>query len=84
MAKTADRKLLEQIRAESERTKDNPYPADATYTRPNRDRSRVYSVRLSEAEYEAVQRVADAAHLPASTLVRSWILARLDQEQQSA
>lgn len=24
--------------------------------------------------------VADAKHLPASTLVRSWILERLDQE----
>ena len=52
MAKTIDRKLAEQLRAESERTKDEPYPVGATYTRPNRDRSRVYSVRLSESEYE--------------------------------
>jgi hypothetical protein len=80
MAKTIDRKLAEKLRQESERTKDEPYPAGATYTRPNRDRSRVYSVRLSQAEYEAVQRVADAVHLPPSTLVRSWILARLEQE----
>lgn len=43
----------------------------------------MYSVRLSEAEYEEVQRVADAAHLPASTLVRSWILARLEQERSA-
>jgi hypothetical protein len=83
MAKTIDRKLVEKLRQESERTKDDPYPAGATYTRPNRDRSRVYSVRLSQAEYEAVQRVADAVHLPASTLVRSWILARLEQERSA-
>jgi hypothetical protein len=83
MAKTIDRKLAEQLRGESERTKDEPYPVGATYTRPNRDRSRVYSVRLSESEYEEVQRVADAAHLPASTLVRSWILARLEQERSA-
>ena len=82
-AKKVDRELLERIRAESEQTRDDPYPPGARFTRPNRDRSRVYSVRLSQDEYDAVQRVADAAHLPPSTLVRSWILARLD-EQQSA
>lgn len=83
MAKTIDRKLADRLREESERTKDEPYPPKAAYTRPNRDRSRVYSVRLSEAEYAEVQRVADAAHLPASTLVRSWILARLEQERSA-
>jgi hypothetical protein len=84
MAKTIDRALVEQIRAESERTRDEPYPPGARFTRPNRGRSRVYSVRLNEDEYQAVQRVADAAHLPASTLVRSWILARLDQERSAS
>ena len=84
VAKTIDRALVERIREESERTKDDPYPAGARFTRPNRGRSRVYSVRLNEDEYEAVQRVADAAHLPASTLVRSWILARLDQERSAS
>ena len=83
MAKTIDRKLAEQLRDESERTKGARYPVDSTYTRPNRDRSRVYSVRLSEAEYREVQRVANAARLPASTLVRSWILARLEQERSA-
>ena len=83
MAKTIDRKPAEKLRQESEQTRLEPYPAGSTYTRPNRDRSRVYSIRLSEAEYEQVQRVADAAHLPASTLVRSWILARLEQERSA-
>jgi hypothetical protein len=84
MAKDAHRDLIQQIREESERTKDDPYPKDAHPTYPNRGRSRIYSVRLNQDEYEAVQRVADAAHLPASTLVRSWILAKLDQERPAS
>ncbi|MEO6700227.1 MAG: hypothetical protein ABI140_02820 [Jatrophihabitantaceae bacterium] len=83
MAKKIDADLERRLREESERTKDDPYPIDARYIRPNRDRSRVYSVRLSEAEYEEVQRVANAAHLPPSALVRSWILARLEQERSA-
>jgi len=84
MAKTIDHTPIQQIQQESERTKHEPYPPGSTYTRPNRERSKVYSVRLSEEEYEAVPRVADAAHLPPSTLVRSWILARLDQERNAS
>lgn len=61
----------------------------ATMTRPTRkgpaalarNRQKVYSVRLSEQEEAEVQRVAAAKHLPPSTLVRSWILERLDQER---
>lgn len=78
MADTTDAQLMARLREESERTKDEPYPTDTTPTRPNR--SRVYSVRLSTEEQSRVQSVADAKHLPASTLVRSWILDRLDQE----
>jgi len=44
-------------------------------------RTLVYSVRLSPQESNAIQRIADARHLPASTLVRAWILDRLEQEQ---
>ena len=83
MAKKMDADLERRLREESEQTRDLAYPARATFTRPNRDRSRVYSIRLSEAEYAEVQRVANAAHLPASTLVRSWILARLEQERSA-
>jgi len=44
-------------------------------------RTLVYSVRLSPQESNAIQKIADARHLPASTLVRAWILDRLEQEQ---
>ena len=78
MAKTVDPRMIAELRAESERTISDPYPPGTTGKRPNR--SQVYSVRLSAEEQARVQTVADAKHLPASTLVRAWILERLDQE----
>jgi hypothetical protein len=83
MAKRVDPTLLRELIEESEQTRESPYPADAGFVRPNRDRSKVYSIRLSDAEYDAVRKIADAAHLPPSTLVRSWILQRLDKESHA-
>ena len=76
-----DPELAARLREESEQTKDEHYPENVKAARPNR--SKVYSVRLSAEEQEAVQRVADAQHLPASTLVRAWILERLDRERSA-
>ena len=81
MAKTIDPTLVEQLRRESEHTKDEAYPAGTAGRRPNRQK--VYSVRLSADEQAEVQKVAAAKHLPASTLVRSWILERLDRERSA-
>lgn len=81
MAKTIDPAAAEKLRQESEQTKDNDYPDGVIGTRPNR--SKVYSVRLSAEEEAEVQRVAATRHLPASTLVRSWILERLDRERSA-
>jgi hypothetical protein len=81
MARTIDPALAERLRRESEQTKDDAYPADSAGRRPNRQK--VYSVRLSAQEEAEVQRVAAAKHLPASTLVRSWILERLDRERSA-
>jgi hypothetical protein len=81
MAKTIDPAVAERLRQESEQTKDNDYPDGVIGTRPNR--SKVYSVRLSAEEEAEVQRVAATRHLPASTLVRSWILERLDRERSA-
>ena len=78
MAKTTNPQLIARLREESERTRNDPFPDDVRPARPNR--SQVYSVRLSAEEQARVQSVADAKHLPASTLVRSWILDRLDHE----
>ncbi|MGL5865233.1 MAG: hypothetical protein ACRCYX_05065 [Dermatophilaceae bacterium] len=81
MAKTIDPAHAHRLRRESEQTKDDAYPVGAVGRRPNRQK--VYSVRLSAEEEAEVQRVAAAKHLPASTLVRSWILERLDRERSA-
>lgn len=81
LAKKVNRGLTERLRKESERTRGDAYPKGSRGVRPNR--TNVYSVRLSAQEESRIQRIAQAKHLPASTLVRSWILERLDREQSS-
>ncbi len=73
---TADRDAMEAARAETERTRDETLPED-TLSRPNRGRSRVHSVRLSEEEHAAVKALAAEQGIPTSTLIRSWIVERL-------
>jgi hypothetical protein len=46
MAKPVDIDLARQIREESERTKDETFPEGTKFMHPNRDRSKVYSIRL--------------------------------------
>lgn len=75
--------LEQQLRDEAEANRDTPLPGDVG-TRPNLNRSTVYSVRLTVDEVAAVQAVADQAGLPASTLVRSWIVERLNSADPSA
>lgn len=79
MAKRIDQTLSEQLRQESEKTKDTAYPEGARGSRSNR--TKVYSVRLSDEEEDQIQKLAESKHLPPSTLVRSWILERLDLER---
>ncbi|MPZ28826.1 MAG: hypothetical protein GEV12_21115 [Micromonosporaceae bacterium] len=50
---------------------------DTVAERRNRVRASVYSVRLSDDEIAAIQRLADAAGVPSSTLVRSWIVEQI-------
>lgn len=83
MATSIDSELAARLRAESEASKDDPYPAGVTGVRPNRQRSQVYSVRLSPQEQDDLRRLAESRHLPASTLVRAWILERLDTERSA-
>ncbi|HEV3359674.1 MAG TPA: hypothetical protein VG247_22930 [Pseudonocardiaceae bacterium] len=64
------------VRDEAEATRAADYPLGQG-KRVNRGRSTVYSVRLTEEEVAAVQAAAERAQLPASTLVRSWIVERV-------
>jgi hypothetical protein len=72
--------LLAEEAADSEANPDAPVATGSTISRPNRARSTVYSVRLNPEEVAAVQALAEAAGLPASTLVRSWIIERMRAE----
>lgn len=73
--------LVAEEAAASEANPDAPIRTSAVLTRPNQARSTVYSIRLNPDEVAAVQSLADLAGLPASTLVRSWIIERVRTAQ---
>jgi aryl-alcohol dehydrogenase-like predicted oxidoreductase len=60
-----------------------PYPEGTRISRPNRP-SRMFNVRLTDEQYTELQDVARAHHLPPSTMARSWLLERLDQERRAS
>ena len=60
-----------------------PYPEGTVITRPNAP-SRMFNLRLSDEQFDALQQVANAKHLPMSTMARAWLLDRLDAEQQAS
>lgn len=68
--------LLEREALASESNPDAPLKPGTTVSRGHA-RSKVYSVRLNQAEVEQVERLAARLGLPASTMVRSWIVERL-------
>lgn len=75
--------LERRIRDDAEASREDPLPSAVIGARPNHGRSTVYSVRLTSDEVAAVQAAADRAGLPASTLVRSWIVERARDENAS-
>lgn len=68
------RRLLEEESAEIEANPDLVRNPDSRPRRPNRPR--VLQVRLTEAEFEELQRDAESHHLPASTYARTVLLDR--------
>ncbi|NYH85229.1 hypothetical protein SAMN05421678_111200 [Actinopolymorpha cephalotaxi] len=64
----------------AEQNKDAPSVPGTKVTRGH-DRVRVLQVRLNEDELAAVAGLAEAAKLPVSTLVRSWILERIQEPE---
>lgn len=77
-AARADARALEAGADDSE-----PYPADTQITRPNRP-SRMFNLRLTDDQYTELQTLARRHHLPMSTMARSWLLERLDQERRAS
>jgi len=81
MTKSEIEKLIDQETEASEANRDAPIPEGATITRPNRGHSMVYSIRLNPDEVVALQALADGVGLPQSTLARSWIVERIQEER---
>jgi hypothetical protein len=75
------KKIIEEETEASEANRDAPIPEGAKVTRPNRGRSTVYSIRLNPEEVAALQSLAETAGVPGSTLARSWIIERIQEEQ---
>ncbi len=78
---TDAKQLVEQIAAEAEATMDDPMPEGTVYTQPNRAKSVTFSLRLNPDELAAVQDLAGDRGIPASTLVRGWIVRQLAAER---
>lgn len=73
---------VETVQVESEAARDVPLPAEARGQR--RGRSVVQSVRLPEAEFAEIERLADEADIPVSALIRGWVLAGLASERSTS
>lgn len=56
-------------------------PPHVKVSRPNQARSRVLQVRLNPEEFAAVEAIAAARGLPASTVARERLLAMIVEEQ---
>lgn len=87
MTKKLDQQTAQAARAdaralEAEAEAAGPYPAGTRITRPNSP-SRMFNVRLTDEEFAALQGAARERHLPMSTMARSWLLERLDQERRA-
>lgn len=72
--------LLEQESVASERNPDAPMRPGTVVSRRGRA-SRIYSIRLSENEIDALESAATRTGVPASTLARSWIVERLAEDE---
>ncbi|MGH3925988.1 MAG: hypothetical protein ACRDSN_03475 [Pseudonocardiaceae bacterium] len=70
---------LRAYREEAEATRDEPLQNP---TQPTR--AKVLSIRLNPDEFDALTRHADELELPASTLVRSWILTHLKGDTETS
>jgi hypothetical protein len=69
--------LIDEETEASELGRDAEPTAATKVSRPNRNKSKVFSVRLSESEYEALVDTAEYADLAPSTLARQFIVLAL-------
>ena len=73
------RELVEEEAAASEASRDEALSSRAV--RKGQSRSVVYSVRLTPEQTDEIQRIAEEAGIPASALVRDWVVEGLAAER---
>lgn len=88
MTKDLDPETLAKLRDEARQLEHGadstgPYPKDTVISRPNAS-SRMFNLRLSDEQFDALQQLAQARHLPMSTMARAWLLDRLDDELRAS
>lgn len=88
MTKKLDEQTARAARADARRLESDaetidPYPEGTTVTRPNRP-SRMFNLRLTDEQFGELHALARERHLPMSTMARSWLLERLDQERRAS
>lgn len=59
------------------------YPA-GTVIRRSQGPSRMFNVRLTDEQYQQLEEMAQAKHLPVSTMARAWLLDRLEAERHAS
>lgn len=74
---------LKKLTEESEETRDAPYSADAEFTRPNRSKSVVQSVRLPADIFAEIESIASIHEVPVSALIRGWVLEAVALEKDA-
>ncbi len=83
MTKKIDEVLAEEGAAAENYEIPDALPDNVEVSRPNLGRPTVVSVRLSADEHARLQRAAEKANLPVSTLIRIWALDRLRVEDEA-
>jgi hypothetical protein len=73
-------KIDDLIAAEGAAAEEEQLAENATAERRNLGRSVMFSIRLNPDELAELERYAGQRGLPARTLARAWILARLREE----
>jgi hypothetical protein len=76
-----ERLIAEETEA-SERTRDEPLSERAAHR--GQTRSVVYSIRLTPEQTQEIQRIAATAGVPATALVRGWVLQGLAAEHEGS
>ena len=89
MSKRLDAQTADRLRADARDLEPPPdeavqdYPPGTVVAR-KQGSSRMFNVRLTDEQYQQLERVAKSKHLPVSTMARAWLLDRLENERDAS